>query len=176
MLITLPVSGQERSVRSRRTARAGAQTPSRAPKRMHCPISPLRKHHSSSPSPIFPNALLCFAFLPLCNVNLDHTPAHTTKSIKTYLTTTTHPLQSVIDHLPSIGKTQWGEVVCSLTAKHGFTKQMQAYLPQSPNPTQPRERRNASLPCITQHDVRQGPTTVYRLSEYQDFESRCRAD
>jgi hypothetical protein len=32
----------------------------------------------SSPSPISP--MLCFAFLPLCNVNLDHTPAHTTKA------------------------------------------------------------------------------------------------
>ena len=130
-------------------------------------------HHHHQYSQCF--ALLCFS-PPVQRKSRPHSRSHH-KSIKLTLPPSSiHPLQSVIDHLPSIGKTQWGEVVCSLTAKHGFTKQMQAYLPRSPNPTRPRERRNASLPCITQHDVRQGPTTVYRLSEYQDFECRCRAD
>ena len=58
--VSITLSGQERSVRSRRRARAGAQTPSRTPKRMHYPISPLRKHHSSHHHHQYPQ---CFALL-----------------------------------------------------------------------------------------------------------------
>ena len=150
----------ERSVRSRR---AGAQTPSRTPKRM----APSK---STSPkvsllSPLFP--LLCFALLRFSPpVQRKSRPHSHHKSIKP-TSSPTQPLQSMIDQLPSIGKTQWGKVFAADRKEARFRQANASISPIH----QPRERRNASY--RTSHssrwNVRQSPRAFWRLSEYQDF-------
>jgi len=122
----------------------------------------------------------CFTLLfspDMCNVNLDHPPAHTTKLSNLQLPPTRY--KPIGDRPPSKHWQRHTSFVhfasMLLTANARFHQANASISPPIPSPPNPLNRVNASsCPSITQHqwNVRQSPTSShYRLFGYQDFRS-----
>jgi hypothetical protein len=138
MNVHYPPSGQERKDHEKPTEREPRLRPDHQTElvvQSHLSESITSPHHHHQYSQCF-----CFALLfppdDVCNVNLDHALPLTPQKHQTYLPCHHPPVANplVIVLLPSIGKDTrplFALLALLLTAMHGFTKQMQAYLSQS---------------------------------------------